>query len=130
MDIDRKKEEAIVRELGEIVVSVFTTSIANIVQDVGGQLVWELYSRGWRQIAPYKAEILKLTAKADALQSERDNLMRTVEESPTVIAEAKHEIVKTVLQDIDYLAARCGLDEFRAVELRKYAKQHGVEVDE
>lgn len=126
MDMDREKEEAIVRELGQIVVNTLTTSIANI----GGQLVWELYSRGWRQIAPYKDEILKLTAKADALQSERDNLMRTVEESPTVIAEAKHEIVKTVLQDIDYLAARCGLDEFRAVELRKYAKQHGVEVDE
>ena len=40
------------------------------------------------------------------------------------------EVRKETLQEIDKLAAKCGLDEFRAVELRKYAKQLGVEVDE
>ncbi len=39
------------------------------------------------------------------------------------------EVRKETLREIDKLAAKCGLDEFRAVHLRKYAKQHGVEVD-
>ena len=40
------------------------------------------------------------------------------------------DVAKKILQDIDNLAAECGLDKFRAVELRKYAKRLGVEVDE
>lgn len=42
-------------------------------------------------------EIAALTAKIEVLQSERDNLMDTVEESPEVIEDAKQETAEEIV---------------------------------
>ena len=79
-------------------------------------------------------EIEKVCGIIDRAVSVRNDCIFGVYDAAENVVNAGYrkadEVRKEVLQGIDNLAAQCGLDEFRAVHLRKYAKQLGVEVDE
>lgn len=69
-----------------------------------------LINAGYGNVKEYKKEIVDLTAKAEVLQSERDNLMRTVEEGKEMLEEARKEREKQVAQEFCYEIEQCGLD--------------------
>ena len=85
---------------------------------------------GYGKVDELQAEIANLTAMVDVLQSERDNLMRTVEESPAVIEEAKREKAKEILQEL-YNEAVSNVDELidlTVYRIKSMAEREGIEV--
>ena len=65
-----------------------------VYQKIARQLI---KSYGYRKVAPYEDIINELAAKVRVLQSERDNLMHTVDESPEVIEDAKQETAEEIV---------------------------------
>ena len=89
----------------------------------------ELYRRGFLR---EENEIISLTAQVEVLQSEKDNLERTLEETGEALRDARQDTAKEILQDLyDEASKYCddtmGLNTY---EIKQWAKKYGIEVDE
>ena len=79
------------------------------------------------EIERLKAENANLTVENEVLQSEKENLMRTLEEGGEEIESARKETAKEILQE--FWKIKWGQSELDNVCIR-LAEKYGVEVEE